>query len=148
MNLNGDILTVLDANYEMNCWEIDSVTLASLIKWKTALKRENIPFKNSKFPKINTPGYIPGHDPCSHRTIFGRYKFYRLNLTTEPDGADIFIDKEFFGTTPKTLVLKKRGNKFEIMVSKEGYLSRSLAHNFQKKTADINISLLKNNNEK
>lgn len=72
---------------------------------------------------------------------------HKINISSEPEGALIFIDENFIGQTPKEVLIAKKVVRARI--SKEGYLEKYIVLDFnQKKQNQINVKLLRIENQK
>lgn len=70
-----------------------------------------------------------------------RLSFCNLTITSEPEGADIYRDGIFLGTTPKTIGDLQKGKSYNIRVTKSGYDSRFLTI---KPNKDTTVSVMLN----
>ena len=70
-------------------------------------------------PTVRRPGYQPPSPPASER----HYGANAVNITSDPEGADVVMDGRVIGKTPMVLPTGNPGLPFIITVQRAGYRS-------------------------
>lgn len=102
-----------------------------------ALSDSKVRYSN-KTAKISIPFLQGAHDPCVYKLNFGMKKYYRINLSSTPKGAKVYVDGKEYGETPIELLIRRYFKRFRVAFKKRGYYNAE--HEYQADENNLNFS--------
>jgi len=156
--LTNSKLLVIDVKFSLdNRCHITDSTNNFIKNWKKKLTGKIFDYETELLPFIKLPGAVhvesfsrPQKKLKSINFHSEKNKYYRIQISSDPDSVDIMIDEKYWGITPITLVIKKyvlenNNGVIEIVGSKKGFISEAIKYEFKKRNAHINIKLRNKN---